>query len=211
MIKTILFDLDGTLIQTTDIILDTLKLTFEKFFPEVTLSETELTDLLGQTIFKTFGHHTDSEEKINEVVAYYREVSDFKLETGLKAYPGALETMIYLKKKGCKIGVVTSKMRKIANDHLSRTHLIDWIDGLIGYEDVINHKPDPEPIGKALNLLGAKPNQTVYVGDHENDIMAAKKAGVLTCAVTYSHRLREMLSLQPDFVIDELNHLKDIV
>lgn len=211
MMKTILFDLDGTLIETTKIILDTFVETFEKFFPEVKLTETELTNLLGQTLFKTFEFYTDSQEKVDEIVKYYREVSNLKIEEGLKAYPYALETLMYLKKKKATVGVVTSKMRKVATYHLELTGLLPYIDGLIGYEDVLEHKPNPEPILKAIELFGAKKNQTIYIGDHENDIIAAKKAGISACAVTYSHRLNEMLKEMPDFVIDELKNLKDII
>ena len=95
--KTILFDLDGTLIQTTEIILDTFVLTFEKFFPSIKLSETELTNMLGHTLFTTFEFYTDSKETVDQMVAYYREQSNLKIEEGLKAYPGAAETMKYLK------------------------------------------------------------------------------------------------------------------
>ncbi len=211
MMKTILFDLDGTLIETTEIILDAFVETFDKFFPDVKLSKDELTNLLGQTLFKTFEFYTDSKEKVDEVVKYYREISNLKIEQGLKAYPYALETLIYLKKKKATIGVVTSKMRKIATYHLEITGLLPYIDGIIGYEDVIQHKPSPEPIEKALKLFGANKSTTIYVGDHENDIIAAKKAGISTCAVTYSHRLAEMLKEQPEYVIDELINLKDII
>jgi HAD superfamily hydrolase (TIGR01509 family) len=209
--KTILFDLDGTLIETTEIILDAFVETFDKFFPDVKLSKDELTNLLGQTLFKTFEFYTDSKEKVDEVVKYYREISNLKIEQGLKAYPYALETLIYLKKKKATVGVVTSKMRKIATYHLEITGLLPYIDGIIGYEDVIEHKPSPEPIEKALKLFGANKRTTIYVGDHENDIIAAKKAGISTCAVTYSHRLAEMLKEQPEYVIDELINLKDII
>lgn len=211
MMKTILFDLDGTLIETTKIILDTFEETFEKFFPEVKLSESDLTNLLGQTLFKTFEFYTDSQDKIKEIVKFYREVSNLKIEQGLKAFPFALETLIYLKKKNATIGVVTSKMKSIATYHLEITGLLPYIDGLIGYEDVEEHKPSPEPILKALALFGAKKNTTIYVGDHENDIIAAKRAGISACAVTYSQRLNEMLKEQPEFVIDELINLKDII
>jgi len=209
--KTVLFDLDGTLIETTKIILDTFKITFDKCFPEVKLSEKEMTDLLGHTLFKTFEYYTDSKEKLDEIIQFYREVSNEMIEKGLKAYPGAIETLQYIKKKGCTVGVVTSKMRKIATYHLELTGLLPYVDGLIGYEDTKEHKPSPDPIKKALALFNAKPRTTVYIGDHENDIAAAKKAGISSCAVTYSNRLSEMLALQPEFVIDELLNLKDIV
>jgi len=211
MIKTVLFDLDGTLIQTTEIIIDTFKVTFKKYFPELNLTETEYTNMLGQTLFTTFGYYASSKEQVDEIVQFYRAYSNDLIEQGLLAYPGAKDVLAFLKKKNITVGVVTSKMRKVALHHLELTGLAPYIDGMIGYEDVKEHKPSPEPIEKALALFNAKKNSTVYVGDHENDIIAAKKAGIFTCAVTYSHRLKEMLSYQPDYVIDELNHIKDLI
>jgi HAD superfamily hydrolase (TIGR01549 family) len=211
MIKTFLFDLDGTLIQTTEIIIHTFKVTFEKFFPQLKLSESEYSNMLGQTLWKTFEFYADETTNIDEVVQYYRMLSNQKIEEGLHAYPGAVELLQYLKRKGCKVGVVTSKMRKIATYHLELTGLLPYIDHIIGYEDVTLHKPSPEPILKALTEMNAKAKTTVYVGDHENDIIAAKKAGVFACAVTYSARLEEMLIYQPEYVIDELENIKDFI
>lgn len=211
MIKCVLFDLDGTLIQTTKIIIETFKVTFQKYFPHIQLSDDDYTNMLGQTLFTTFGYYTSNQDEINEVVQFYRTYSDDIIEQGLKSYPGAVEIMTFLKKKNVKIGVVTSKMRHVATHHLKLTGLVDFIDGLVGYEDVTEHKPSPEPILKALQLFGTKPQSTIYIGDHENDIISAKKAGILTCAVTYSQRLKEMLSYNPDYAIDELMHIKDII
>lgn len=211
MIKCVLFDLDGTLIQTTEIIIETFKVTFQKYFPHIQLSDDDYTNMLGQTLFTTFGYYTSNQDEINEVVQFYRTYSDDIIEQGLKSYPGAVEIMTFLKKKNVKIGVVTSKMRHVATHHLKLTGLVDFIDRLVGYEDVTEHKPSPEPILKALQLFGTKPQSTIYIGDHENDIISAKKAGILTCAVTYSQRLKEMLSYNPDYAIDELMHIKDII
>ncbi len=209
--KTILFDLDGTLIQTPKIILDAFKLTFNKYVPNVSLSESELSNFLGQTLWKTFGTYIDDQHIIEDMVTYYRRISNEMIEMGLSAYPNAKQTIKYLKKQGCKIGVVTSKMKEVAKEHLKMTGLYDEIDGIIGYEDVINHKPDPEPIYKALELFNAKKEDAIYIGDHENDIKAAKKAGIESCAVTYSTRLKEMLLEQPDYVIDDLKNLEDLI
>lgn len=210
MIKCVLFDLDGTLIQTTEIIIDAFKVTFKKYFPELNLSDDDYTNMLGATLYKTFGYYA-SLEQVDEMVKFYREYSNDLIEEGLSAYPGAKDVLAFLKKKNIKVGVVTSKIGSVARHHLEITRLSDYIDAIIGYEDVVEHKPSPEPIVKALSLLGAKKTSTVYVGDHENDIIAAKKAGIFTCAVTYSHRLKEMLSYQPDYVIDELLNIKDLI
>lgn len=211
LIKTFLFDLDGTLIQSTGIIIQSLKETFAKHFPNVKLSDKDYSAMLGQTLYQTFGYHVNEDQDIEIIVEEYRAISDALFETQLVAYPQARDTMMHLKSKGCQIGVVTSKKRDIAFIHLRRTQLLDLVDDLVGYEDVDKHKPDPEPILLALSKLDAKPEETVYIGDHENDIKSAKAAGVQACAVTYSTRLAEMLVEQPEFAIDELSHLKDLI
>ncbi|MFU8793486.1 MAG: HAD-IA family hydrolase [Acholeplasmataceae bacterium] len=211
MIKTILFDLDGTLIETPKIILSTFQELFDQYIPHVQLTDALLSSFLGQTLFKTFETYVDDPKKVDELVKIYRDVSEEKINLGLSAYRGAKEVLIYLRKKGIQVGVVTSKLKTVATEHLIKTDLFDEIQGLIGYEDVINHKPDPEPILKAIAYFNSEKEETLYVGDHENDIIAAKKAGILTCAVSYSLRLQEMLFENPDFVIDELKHIKDLV
>jgi HAD superfamily hydrolase (TIGR01509 family) len=210
-IETILFDLDGTLLKSTDMILEAFRLTFDAHLPDHGLSESDFTSFLGQTLWTTFGQFTGDSASVDAMVKTYRKISDDLMEDNLEAYPKAEETIRYLMSKGINIGVVTSKMRALASVHLKRIGLYDHIRHIVGYEDVTKHKPDPEPILTALSLFGTKGERTLYVGDHENDIISARKAGVLTCAVTYSHRLAEMLAYNPDFVIDELVNLKDIV
>jgi len=211
MIKLVLFDLDGTLIQTTKIIIDTFKKTFNHFYPEVALTNSEYDSLLGQTLFKTFSKYSKSEDELNNVIKYYRDLSNEEINKGLKAYDKAEDLLKYLKKKKISIGVVTSKMREIAKYHLELTNLYPYIDYLVGYEDVLNHKPDKEPILKALDHFKIYGENALYVGDHENDIKSAKNASILACAVTYSNRLSEMLLDNPDFVIDELINIKDLI
>lgn len=210
MIKNVLFDLDGTLIETPTIILETFKELFDAYIPEVELTDDLLSSFLGQTLFVTFEQYA-GKDKVDELVKIYRDVSEEKIAQGLSAYPGAKALMGYLKRKNVRIGVVTSKLKSVAERHLALVGLLDDIEGIIGYEDVLNHKPDPEPIIKGLEMFGAKASETIYIGDHENDIKSAKKAGVMTCAVSYSFRLREMLFENPDYVIDELKHIEDII
>lgn len=209
--KTILFDLDGTLIQSPKIILEAFRQTFDTHLKDVSLNETELSNFLGQTLWQTFESYTDDKSLVDKLVAYYRKVSNEMIELGLETYPNAKETIKYLKDKGCKIGVVTSKVKDVARYHLEMTDLLENIDILVGFDDTQKHKPHAEPLLKAIELLNSAKEDTIYVGDHENDIKAAKNAGIESCAVSYSNRLKEMLAEQPEYVIDDLIHLKDIV
>ena len=209
--KLILFDLDGTLIQSTGIIVEVFKMTFQTFFPKVTLTDEKLTSFLGQTLWQTFGEYTSDKTLIEDMFVYYRDKSEALINESLEAYPNAKETMQYLKDHGCKIGVVTSKMNQVAKRHLEITQLWAYVDTLVGYDDVDNHKPHPDPLLKAIKTFDLEPSDAIYIGDHENDIKAAKKAGMASCAVTYSFRLEQMLSEFPDYVIDDLSNLEDII
>lgn len=209
--KTILFDLDGTLIQTPKIILKAFKQTFETHLKDVQLTDKILSNFLGQTLWQTFNFYTNDKALVDVMIEHYRKVSNEMIELGLTSYPNAKETIIYLKENGCKIGVVTSKLNEVASYHLKLSGLLEYIDILVGYDDVQNHKPHPDPLLKALEILNIKKEDALYVGDHENDIRAAKKAGIESCAVTYSSRLQEMLAEQPEYVIDDLDNLRDII
>ena len=210
MIKLVLFDLDGTLLKSTEIIMETFVITFKKYFKDITLDERTLTSFLGHTLFETFGLYIRDDQSMDELVSFYRHTSE-ELMKDVQAYPNAKELMEILKAKNIQIGVVTSKMNHVAREHLTLIGLNDYVTHLVGYEDVKNHKPDKEPIEKGLSLYGVNSDESVYVGDHENDMVAAKKAGVMSCAVSYSHRLKEMLAVMPDYVVDDLLQIEDII
>jgi len=208
--KLILFDLDGTLIQSTEIILNVFRKVIKTYFNEDVENE-KLTSFLGQTLHQTFGMYTDDLDLIEEVIKTYRQMTEKEISSSLKAYPYAKETCKYFLERGIHVGVVTSKMNEVALNHLKLAGLDDVIEHLIGYNDVVCHKPHPEPIEKALQHFNVDKADALYVGDHENDIKAAKNAGILSCAVTYSNRLKEMLLENPTYVIDELINLTDLV
>ena len=210
MIKLVLFDLDGTLIQSTELIMEAFRVTFKKYFPEVNVDEV-ITNFLGQTLWVTFGDYINENQSIDDIIAFYRKTSEALIQSQMQAYPNAKETLAYLTKQNIRVGVVTSKMHGVAKEHLALVGLDTYVEHLVGYEDVTLHKPDKEPLTKALSLFNMSPEEAIYIGDHENDIRSAKACEMMSCAVTYSHRLKEMLSYRPDYVIDDLLHIKDIV
>jgi HAD superfamily hydrolase (TIGR01549 family) len=170
MISLVLFDLDGTLIQSTEVIMETFKITFDKYFKDVHLDDETLTSFLGSTLFKTFELYMDETHDITELVAFYRETSEEMMKSHMKAYPNAKETLQLLLNANVKIGIVTSKMREVARTHLALAGLDGFITHIIGYEDVKLHKPDKEPLMKALEVFGVDVSNAIYIGDHENDI-----------------------------------------
>ncbi len=208
--KLILFDLDGTLIQSTKIILDTFDSIIKRYF-DIDLDEKTLTSFLGRTLWQIFGDYTDDQDLINEIVVNYRKETEALITTSLESYPNAYETMKYFKDNNVLVGVVTSKINQVAMSHLKLVGLDSLVDHLIGFDDCKSHKPNPEPLLKALEYFNIEPKDAIYVGDHENDMKAAKRAGIDGCAVAYSNRLEEMLAENPLYVIDDLSNLKDLI
>lgn len=206
MPKTFLFDLDGTLIDSPPIIFENFKETFKKNLPEVELDYQTLTSFLGQTLFKTFKNYTNDEKLIEKLVNDYRKISDQKAKQ-LKTYNNAELTLKTLKQQGHNIGIVTSKMNGVAAKHLEITGLLPYVDLIVGYEDVVEHKPNPEGLLKAINFFKSNPIDTLYIGDHENDLIAAKKANIKAIFVYHSLRLIEGLKEKPDLVINDLSDL----
>src|SRR5690606_6393537 len=90
--------------------------------------------------------------------------------------------------------------------------LVSFFDVVIGLDDVTRAKPDPEPVLKGMNALGGKPETTIMIGDNMHDIVAGKNAGMKTAGVAWSAKGRDFIeSLEPDYILDHISQLIDIV
>ncbi len=199
-VDTFLFDLDGTLLDSNKLIIDAFKHVFKTKFPDLTLTEEEYMSFIGPTLWTSFSKYEPDLKRVDELVLLYREYSDLYYDD-LKAFDGAKELLKTLKERGYKIGVVSSKMHPLVVRALKITNMIDYVDVVVGFEDVKNHKPHPEGLLLAEKLLKSK--RSIYVGDHPSDVKAGKKAHMLTCGVSYSYH-KDIIKEEPDFMIDNL-------
>jgi pyrophosphatase PpaX len=122
------------------------------------------------------------------------------------------DVLVRLKDEGRRLGIVTAKRRATVELAFARVPLGHLFDVVVGGDDTTRHKPDPEPIHKALELMGARPEETAYVGDSPFDIGAAKAAGVHAVGVTWGgiHGRERLEAEEPDAVVDtaaELLHV----
>lgn len=210
MLNTFLFDLDGTLIDSPKIIIEGFIDALEKHVPNYVLTEKDKTNILGQTLEKAFEKYKTDEGHYNLLAKTFRETTKIKILNELKAYDYAYEILTYLKSKGFKIGIVTSKVGYAVDESLMSSKLEGLFDVIISFEDTENHKPNPEPILKAINMLNSKISETIYIGDHENDIKAGKNAGVKTALVGFSYRFDEGKKENPNYIFNDLKEIKDI-
>ncbi len=202
---TILFDLDGTLLNSQEWITKSFEHTFQKYRPDLELTDKDYLSFFGPTLYQTFSKFSDNEDEINEMIAYYREYNVAGYDENVKLFPGAKDTIKLLHKRGYKIGIVSSKKKDLVEHTVDLFNLGDYIDLIIGQGDFKNPKPDPESLLIAVSKLESK--NTLYVGDTLGDMKAAKSANIKACGVLYSASIEDLLLEQPDYVIKNMAEL----
>ena len=208
-ITTVLFDLDGTLLDTYELIIQSFLHTFDHFVPGQFTRE-DCIPFIGPSLYETFGSILP--EKAEEMVAYYREFNKKNHDTLVREFPGVVETVHALHEHGYKLGIVTTKMRDTTLMGLDLVNLRPYFQTIVALDDVENTKPDAEPIIKALEALEAKPEEAIMVGDSHHDILAGKNAGTKTAGVAWTIKGEDtLLQYEPDFILEQMPDLLEIV
>ena len=195
MQKVILFDLDGTLIDSTEAILESFRVAFEKFGKSAPSKEAILPQI-GHPLFEMFVNLGVPREEAQKYVDAYKE-SYRKIHTQKTLLlPRAKEAVELAYNHGAKLGIVTTKTGKYSKELMEHFGLMNYFDVLIGSEDVKRHKPHPEPIERALELMGvAKSDNITMIGDTCMDMQAAKSAGIGAIAVPFTYTPLEELKV----------------
>lgn len=208
-ITTILFDLDGTLIDTNELIIASFLHTLEKYYPTKYKRE-DVLPFLGPTLRETF--EPMDNDRVDEMIATYRAFNISNHDSFVTIFPTVLETVQTLKDQGFKLGIVTTKISDVVMMGLKLTKLDTLFDVIVALDHVQKAKPDPEPIYKALEQLGSKPEEAIMVGDNHHDILAGKNAGTKTAGCSWSIKGREHLAqFNPDYMLEEMADLLQIV
>lgn len=181
----LLFDCDGTLIDTYDIILETMRYTVNDVMGQ-DRSDAELMQGVGTPLHDQMRFFLEGDEsRVEKMVALYREHNDRIHDEGVSAFDGIKEALTALKDAGYRMGVVTSKRHFLADRGLQLCGLRDYFEVLIGSDDFPIHKPAPGPIIEACERLGVSPENSVYIGDSPYDIQAGNAAGCITIAALW--------------------------
>jgi pyrophosphatase PpaX len=209
--RVVLFDLDGTLIDSAAIILASMR------HATRTVLDREIED---EILMAAVGGAGLSDQmrlidphRVDELVRVYRQHNE-PLHSTLEACSGILEVVPRLREEGRQLGIVTAKRRatvQLAFDVLPE--LEPLFDVVVGSEDTERHKPEPEPLLHALKLLGAGPREAAYVGDSPFDVRAAKAGGLHAVAVTWGgiHPEERLLAEDPDAVVRSAEELHDVL
>ena len=210
-IRTVLFDLDGTLIDSVRLILDSYHHTLATHgLPP--RSDEEWLAGVGTPLTVQFADWRDDPETLQALIATYREYNLKHHDRMVTVYPGVVEAVRALKADGIATGLVTSKNRAGALRGLTLVQLEALMDVLVCADEVENPKPHPEPVEKAVRLLSADPRATVYVGDSVHDMLSGRAAGVRTAAVLWGPFGRAHLEgAQPDYWLERPEELLTLV
>lgn len=199
---TVLLDLDGTLIDSLRLILDSYHHTLARHgLPPRT--DEEWLKGVGTPLTVQLAEWRDEIGTIEAMIATYRDYNLKHHDRMVTVYPGVLEAVREIKSAGLQTGLVTSKNRQGALRGLKLVGLEALMDVLVCADEVTNPKPHPEPVEKAVALLGADPASTVYVGDSVHDMHSGRAAGVRTAAALWGPFGRAQLEdARPDFWLE---------
>ena len=193
MQKVILFDLDGTLIDSTEAILESFKRSFEEF-DVVVPKEEEILPQIGYPLFDMFVNLGVNPEEADKYVKAYKESYSQIHTQKTVLLPKAKEAVELAYSSGAKLGVVTTKTGKYSIELLEYFGLMKYFSVLIGSEDVSKHKPDPEPIYEALKRMNVTKSSNIYmIGDTCMDMIAAKRAEVVGIGVVFKYTPKKEL------------------
>lgn len=197
--KTILFDLDGTLIDSTDAILESFGVAYETFGHAVPDDE-EIKKLIGHPLDLMFTMLGVDALEANDYVMAYKEHYRLISRKKTTLLPLAIEA-IQQASKIATLGVVTTKTARYSEEILYHLGVMHHFKVLIGRENVTHPKPHPEPIQKALTFLNANPAQTWMVGDTPMDLICAKEAGVQSIGVLCGYSTKYELEKHTSYIV----------
>lgn len=188
----VLFDLDGTLVDTVPFILAAVRHAFEG--SGACPSDAEWIAGIGtplRTQLASFARRPDDVERLfQRYRAFWLEHHDERT----RCFPGALDVVAALARAGHPIGIVTAKIEQGARRTLAHTGLLPLVGAIVGADSCANAKPHPEPVLLALERLEAAPADALLVGDSPHDLAAAKAAGVVAAGALWGACTREALA-----------------
>ncbi len=212
-IKTIVLDFDGTIADTRECILETVRQTLQKLGVAVP-DDSAIQDVIGLPLRDTFAKAAkiDDEELIEKAVTVYRELFEGICRRTVFLFPNVRTTLQRLYEDGFILTIASSRGRESLVSLLKLLDIEQFMSCVYGEEDVVNKKPAPDVVTRILCDTQSETHEALVVGDTRYDILMGQAAGCSTCGVTYGNHSAEVLQQQrADYVIDDFAQLLEIV
>lgn len=189
----VLFDLDGTLIDSIELILNSARHAFAGREGHVP-SDAEWLTGVGIPLATMFRRYAHDDADVDGLIAKYREYQLANHDRLVRCYDAVVDTVRELRRRRHPLGIVTSKATWLAKRGLEHVGLGADFDVIVGCDSCDRHKPDPQPVLLALERLNYDPREAVFVGDSVHDMHAGNAAGVRTVAALWGPFTREDLA-----------------
>lgn len=207
---TVLFDLDGTLVDTVPFILACVHHAFDGYGSAPT--DAEWSSTIGTPLALQMALHARSPEDVDHLLKRYRTFWAEQHDRMTRCFPGALETVAGLAAAGHRLGVVTAKTSAHAWRTLRHTGLVDHIPVVVGAYSCARCKPYPDPVLLALEQLGGTPERAAMLGDASHDVEAARAAGVCALAAGWGASSAEVLrAAGADQILADIRQLPGVI
>jgi len=198
----VLFDLDGTLIDSTELIVETYRHTLREL-ASVEISRDEIIVGFGTPLIENLRRLSPDASLVPQMMQMYSEYNERRHDELVSAFPGAVESVRALHAAGVRLAIVTGKRRRYALMGLSHCALEPYFDVVITPENTERGKPHPDPVQAALRDLGVESRGALLVGDSPHDMASARAAGVVTAAASWGPFASEALrASQPDYWLE---------
>ncbi len=199
-ITTILFDFDGTLADTNELIATSHLHVLNKYFPD-RFDREKVKAFNGPSLDDVYGKLYP--EKSNELIAEYRRYNEKKHDDVIKLFPDVNEMLVQLKSANFKLGIVSTKKQPLLNKGLEVLGILPHFDAVISGSDIKKTKPDPESLHLALEKLQSSPKEAIMVGDNWHDIESANRGNIKSVFVRWSEKTEAEISVYKPHKIAE--------
>lgn len=208
MKEAVLFDIDGTILDSHDFVFGAVRFALSKYgYPDPEAKF--LKKAQGRPLSKFYEILLPLEQSGKFVEAHKEfQKANFHL---VKSFPNVERTLQELRKSGFVMGAVSNRLRESLLISLQLAELLQYFDVVLGADDVVNPKPHQDHLLFALNKLQVTPQNSYMVGDTDHDILAGKNAGIKTVGVTYGWLGRKIAKYNPDYVINDIEELLQII
>ncbi len=211
VVKIAILDFDGTLGDTTAVIIRTMQATISELGLPARTDE-ECAAMIGLRLIEippVLFPECDLEGEL--YASTYRKLfKEFNTDGAVELYPNVIETLKALNERGIKLTIASSRSRSTLVQYVENLGLSSIITYVLGADDVKQGKPHPEAVNMTLEHFGFKADEAIVVGDTIFDIEMGQNAGTRCCGVTYGNGSRESLS-KADYIIDDFAHLLDLI
>ncbi len=213
-IKGILFDLDGTLVNSFPSIIIAFREAFKFLEPyaktKLNFTDDEIKKLIGIPHQQTFRKIANDNEAVEKASMIFRET---RKKFMVDAIDGSIDLLNFLKTKNFNLGIVTTTGRELTDRILNDLNVQNLFEVVITGTDVLNLKPHPEPILKAIEILNLSKDKDscIMVGDHPNYIIAANSAGIKSIAILYAHTKDEFRRYNPTYIVNSIGEIKNVI